>query len=72
MEYVSPNETISSTDDKSISLAIKKAKETGIDKVVIPRQNQRTGSEKWIIEDTILWPDRAIPLYFSVMLAIFE
>ena len=72
MEYVSPNETISSTDDKSISLAIKKAKETGIDKVVIPRQTQRTGSEKWIIEDTILWPDRAIPLYFSVMLAIFE
>lgn len=72
MEYVSPNETISSTDDKSISLAIKKAKETGLDKVVIPRQNQRTGSEKWIIEDTILWPDRAIPLSFSVMLAIFE
>ncbi|MBC8542768.1 hypothetical protein [Bianquea renquensis] len=57
MEYVSPNETISSTDDKSISLAIKKAKETGLDKVVIPRHNQRTGSEKWIIEDTILLPD---------------
>ena len=51
------NETISSTDDKSISLAIKKAKEKGINKVVLSHPNHRTGSEKGIIEDTSLLPD---------------
>lgn len=57
MAYISPNQTISSTDDKSISLAVHRAKETGVNKVVIPRHNQRTGKDLWVIEDTIRLPD---------------
>lgn len=57
MEYLTPNQTISHTDNESISLAVQRAKETGVNKVVIPRHNLRTGRDLWVIEDTVLLPD---------------
>ena len=57
MKYLSPNQTISHTDNESIMLAIQRAKETGVNRVVIPRHNQRTGKDLWVIEDTIFLPD---------------
>ena len=55
-KYISPNETLGKTDNESISLAIAKAKETGVNKVVIPKHNDRTDSDIWVIEDTVYLP----------------
>ena len=57
IDYIMPDSTIAKTDDQSITLAVKKAKETGINKVVIPKYNQRTGQNLWIIENCIRLPD---------------
>ena len=57
IDYITPDSTIAKTDDQSITLAVKKAKETGINKVVIPKYNQRTGQNIWIIENCIRLPD---------------
>ncbi len=54
--YISANSTIGSTDSESIKAAIALAKEQGTNKVVIPRINERTGEESWIIDDTIELP----------------
>ena len=43
IDYITPDSTIAKTDDQSITLAINKAKETGVNKVIIPKYNQRTG-----------------------------
>ncbi len=55
--YISANSTLGKTDNESISLAIAKAKETGTNKVVIPKHNDRTDRNLWIIEDTIYLPN---------------
>ena len=54
--YITPNETIRDTDSHSIQAAIAKAVEIGSRRVRIPRQNERTGTEKWIIEETVSLP----------------
>lgn len=53
---ISPNETMGRTDNESIQRAIQKAKETGINRVCIPRQNMRTGTQLWVIEEAIRLP----------------
>ena len=54
--YISPNDTIGSTDSESIQNAVNLAAEKGIFKVVIPRINARTGESIWIIDRTIRLP----------------
>lgn len=54
--YVSANSTVKESDSKSIKAAIALAKETGVNKVVIPRLNLRTGEEKWVIDETVELP----------------
>lgn len=55
-DYVSANSTKKETDSLSIKAAIAAAKENGVNKVIIPRLNERTGEEKWIIDETIELP----------------
>ena len=55
--YISPNETCGATDSESITLAIRRAKECGCNRVRIPRYNKRTDSELWMIESTVYLPD---------------
>ena len=54
-DFITPNDddVISSKDYISIQNAIKKAKETGCNKVVVPRFNKRTEGFIWAIEKTI-------------------
>lgn len=56
-KYISPNQTIRENDNLSITAAIDEAKKTGINKVAIPKTNERTGKDLWVIEDTVLLPD---------------
>ncbi len=51
------NQFIAESDTKSIQAAIMAAKKAGSNTVVIPRFNERTGENIWIIDDTILLPD---------------
>lgn len=57
--YFSPNFTqcMGKTDAESIQNAIRLAKETGVNKVVIPALNERTNTAEWIIDTAILLPD---------------
>lgn len=55
-QYISPNETIGTTDSESIQNAVDLAQEEGINKVVIPRKNARTGKCIWMIGKTIRLP----------------
>ncbi len=54
--YITPNDIgiIAECDSKSIQNAVDKAKETGVNRVVIPRVNKRTGKPQWDISDAIL------------------
>lgn len=56
--FYTPNcpECMASTDSESIQNAIHMAKESGADKVVIPRVNERTNEAKWVIDKAILLP----------------
>ena len=56
LEYISASSTLGASDSLSIKAAIALAKEQGINKVVIPRLNERTGEEKWIIDEAIELP----------------
>ncbi len=54
--YVSPNhpEVMGGSDSESIQNAVNLAKELGINQVVIPRLNQRTGNAAWEIEKSVV------------------
>ena len=54
--YISPNQTIRETDSASIRAAIALAKEQQINAVCIPKHNERTGEDLWIIDETIALP----------------
>lgn len=58
-DYVTPNDdgVVCEKDSDSIQLAISRAVEYGCNKVVIPRFNARSKSNRWIIDKTILLPD---------------
>ena len=55
--YINVNTTIGNTDNETITNAIKKAKEDGTNKIIIPKNNERTNSDIWVIEDTIYLPN---------------
>ena len=55
--YINVNMTIGNTDNETISNAIKRAKEMGTNKVIIPKNNERTDSDIWVIEDTVYLPN---------------
>ena len=57
MDYINANTTPGKTDDESIGNAVRKAKETGKNAVVIPRHNDRTDRDEWLIENTVRLPD---------------
>lgn len=54
--YVTPNDTIGSTDSESIQNAVDLAKKKGYGKVVIPRINERVGKALWLIDKPIRLP----------------
>jgi len=53
---ITPNEFDLSTDSQRIQAAVDKAHNDGINKVVIPRINERVGKALWIIDKTIRLP----------------
>lgn len=55
-KFITPNETVRGSDSASIQAAVALAKECGCDRVRIPRRNERTGKDRWIIEETIALP----------------
>ncbi len=55
-QFITPNETICGSDSESIQKAVMLAAELGINKVVIPRINKRTGKALWLIEKTVRLP----------------
>ena len=55
-QFITPNDTIRENDSASIQAAVDLAKSEGINKVVIPKLNARTGEEKWIISETVKLP----------------
>jgi len=54
--YITPNETIRDSDSQSIRAAIELALANGTRRVRIPRRNDRTGEERWSIDETIALP----------------
>lgn len=54
--YISPNQTLQDTDSASIRAAIEMAKEQQVNAVRIPKHNERTGEDLWVIEETIVLP----------------
>jgi len=56
INFISPNDTKGLSDSISIQNAVNKAHESGINKVVIPRINERTNEPIWIIDTTIRLP----------------
>ena len=53
---ITPNEFDLSTDSQRIQAAVDKAHADGINKVVIPRINERAGNALWVIDKTIRLP----------------
>ena len=54
--FITPNDTQRDCDSHSIQSAVDLAREQGINKVVIPRMNARTGEPKWVITETVRLP----------------
>ena len=54
--YITPNEHLGTSDAKSIQNAINAAVADGSLRVRIPRVNERTGEERWIIDESISLP----------------
>lgn len=55
---ITPNDAgiMDVSDSRSIQNAVQEAKRTGINKVVIPSRNQRTGECRWDIDEAIILP----------------
>ena len=56
LNYITPNQYIGENDSISIQNAVNAATVSGMNKVVIPRINERTGEGKWIIDKTVRLP----------------
>lgn len=55
---IDPNQfaSVARSDSEAIALAIRAAKDTGLNKVRIPRRNERTGADVWTVDTAILLP----------------
>ena len=56
MNYTTPNAYTEGTDALRIQAAIADAKKTGCNTVLIPRRNEATGEDLWIIDQTVRLP----------------
>jgi len=58
MCVITPNDAgiMAATDSKSIQNAVNEAKKSGLNKVIIPRLNERTGACRWDIDEAIILP----------------
>ena len=56
MTYITPNEQAGKTDSERIRAAVRQAAQTGVGRVRIPRLNERTGEELWVIDEPIALP----------------
>lgn len=54
--YITPNAHLGATDAQSIQSAIRAAVADGSLRVRIPRVNERTGEERWVIDESISLP----------------
>jgi len=54
--YINANDTIGTSDSTTINNAIKQAKLTNINRVLIPKENKRTSSDIWVIDEVISLP----------------
>lgn len=56
LHYITPNDVgvMALTDSDSINRAVARAKETGLNRVLIPRRNERTGLCRWDIDRAIM------------------
>lgn len=70
--FVSPNETPGATDNESIALAIRKAKQTGVNRVIIPRHNERRGGDLWEIGATVRLPDEIEVIFDNAHLRLAD
>ena len=55
-EFITPNDTIRECDSASIQAAVDLAKSEGVNKIVIPKNNERSQSDKWTITETVKLP----------------
>lgn len=56
VDYITPNAHLGATDAQSIQNAIDAAASAGTRRVRIPRVNERTGEERWVIDKAIRLP----------------
>lgn len=72
--FINPNDigTFGNSDSESIQKAVDIASSSGCNKVVIPRCNTRTGSEKWVIDKTILLPDNMTVVLDNCLLQLAD
>ena len=56
IEYITPNAHLGASDAKCIQNAIDTAAACGSRRVRIPRLNERTGKERWVIDEAIRLP----------------
>lgn len=54
--YINANDTIGTSDSITINNAIRKAKQANTNRVLIPRENKRTASDIWVIDEVISLP----------------
>ena len=54
--FITPNDTVREDDSASIQAAVDLARERGLNYVVIPRINARTGDARWVISRTVKLP----------------
>lgn len=54
--FITPNDKgiMAETDSRSINNAVREALKCGFGKVVIPRRNERTGEDRWDVDEAIL------------------
>ncbi len=55
-QYISTNDkdVISESDSQTIQNAVNKAKHTGVNRVLIPRINDRTGKPQWDVDEAVI------------------
>ena len=57
-DFLTPNDKgiMADTDSRSINNAVREAARHGFRRVVIPRRNERTGADRWDIDEAIILP----------------
>ena len=72
IDYLSPNAYLGKSDAESIQNAIDAALANGTRRVRIPRVNERTGKECWVIDETIRLPSDIEILFDNAHLVLAD